>query len=609
LSRFYEVFLLERDVILTYKSESSFSSFQYVRVPVQNKISLGILFREVKELQFPEEKLKEIVSVLNFHLPKEYFKTALFIKNFYFNSLSQTFNFFPKHLLEYPEPHQLKIPEITLSKEQEKAFREIGEKVTLLFGDTGSGKTHIYKKLIADVLRNGGDILFLVPEINLVPQTVRRVREQFGDIVAPWHSKVRKDETLQNIYSRKVRIVIGTLSSIFVPFANLKLIIVDEEHSESYILNSSIHFNARDIAIYLANLKKIPIVLGSATPSLNSYYKFHKVRLLGNFFKGEKSYIFENGDMDISERVLQKISSRLEKREQTIIFVPTRGNFKYVSCNSCGYKFECPNCSVKLSLYKDDEVLRCNRCDFEKSFPESCKSCGNIELEVGRVGTAEVVKILKSKFKKSSILNFDSDRVRKEGVENILEKFRKKEIDILVGTQMISKGHDYPAVTLSIILGIDYLLNSSDFKSLEKSIALVTQIGGRSGRNRDSEVLIQTKYEELYKSFIGDFEKFLQYELKIRKGKYPPFKEIFKLEISHSKKESGEDILNHLELFFHFFSDFEILYSGKSGVERENKIWRFETVLRGEKIGEFLKEIFPYFPNRVKKYLSVFPRW
>jgi primosomal protein N' (replication factor Y) len=605
---YYQVIPLKNDKILTYSFHQKVEPLRYVGITILGRNYDAIIYKEISEekIDFPKEKLVSISYLLPFYLPYQYFKTALFMKSYYFNSLTSVLNFFPRHPIHYGEPHQIEIPEIPLSTEQERAVSEIMENQTsLLFGDTGSGKTHIYKRLMAQTLKNGGDILFMVPEINLIPQVLERVTNRFGDIVAPWHSKVEnRRAVLESIYSRKTRIVVGTLSSLFVPLQNLQLIIVDEEHSDSYTLDSHIRFNGRDMAIYLAKQKNIPILLGSATPSLNSYYKFPVVRLKGSFFKGEKKYIFERGDVELSETTLQKIGERFQKREQTIIFIPIRGNFKYISCNSCGYQFECPDCSVKLSLYSNENILKCNRCDFQREIPSECESCGDESISVNRAGTVEIVKQLKKSFQDMNIVNFDSDRVKKLGdLEQILGDFRDEKIDLLVGTQMISKGHDYPLVTLSVILGVDFMVNLSDFQSFEKSLSLVTQIAGRSGRTMDSEIILQTKYENFYKKFLGNYEKFLQYEIENREGFFPPFRHIFRLLISHTSEEIGEEILDHLELYIHFFSDIEILYSGEAPLKKEKRKWRFHILLRGEKLEEirrFISEMLTLIPESFK---------
>jgi len=320
--------------------------------------------------------MRSITKVLDFYIPYSYFKTMIFMKNYYFSTFPSVLKFLHPHPINYGEvkPTNLNI-DIKLSKEQEIAYLELKKnRVSLLFGDTGSGKTFLYKKWINEILKEDGDILFLIPEINLIPQISERVGKAFGKVVDIWHSKrTRKEkaEIIKNIKSRDVRVIIGTLSSLFIPFKNLSLIIVDEEHSESYSLEEDrvFRFNARDMAIYLGNQLQIPVVLGSATPSLNSYTKFPSIRLKGQFFKGDKRYIFDKGQLGITELILEKIGERIKKKEQTIIFIPTRGNFKYMSCMQCSEDYSCKNCSIRLTLYIKEEQLKCNRCGYYEEIP------------------------------------------------------------------------------------------------------------------------------------------------------------------------------------------------------------------------------------------------
>ena len=604
---------------MTYSYYKDIEILRYVTVPLENiGLTQAIIYRKIqrKDINFPIYKMKNIEKVLDLHIPYSYFKTLIFMKNYYFSNFPSILKFIYPHQNRYGEiKNQYSNKLFEFSKNQEIAFKKLKEnKVSLLFGDTGSGKTVLYKKRIDEVLENEGDILFLVPEINLVPQISERVTKVFGNIVESWHSKrskKEKNEILQKIYNREIRVIIGTLSSLFIPFKNLSLIIVDEEHSESYSLEEDrvFRFNARDMAIYLGSQLKIPVILGSATPSLNSYVKFPSARLKGQFFKGEKRYIFDKNDFGLNNDILKKIDERLKKNEQTIVFIPTRGNFKYVNCSNCEESYSCKNCSIRLTLYLKENYIKCNRCGYLENIPKTCKNCGGENIEVSKAGTVEISNTLKNIFPDANIINFDSDRIKKlKDVKEILDDFRQSKIDILVGTQMIAKGHDYPNVTLSVILGLDFSINLTDFQSYEKTLSLVIQLAGRSGRIKNSEIIIQTKYEKFYKKYIEDYEKFLKFEILNRKGLFPPYTNFIRLLIEDISENSGKEILNHLELYIIIFSKIEIFISGEAPIKKVERKYRFQIILKTEKLNDatpFVKEMLNLIPKNFRKKLAV----
>jgi primosomal protein N' (replication factor Y) len=611
LRQYYEVILLNRDTILTYFWNGDIELYRYVKVPILEKLHDGIIYRKVaeKDIKFNISKILPINMVLDTYLPFQYFKTAVFIKNYYFNSLSSVLKFFPRHPINYNSPPRPHRSIVDLNSNQEKVFNEIWkEKISLIFGDTGTGKTRIYKRAISKVLEDGGDIVFLVPEINIIPQTERRLKDFFGYFVESWHSKIgkRKIEIREKIVSGEVKIIVGTVSALFLPFQNLKLIIVDEEHSSSYFLNDGVKFSVRDMAIYLGKELSIKTILGSATPSLRSYHKFPTFRLKTEH---SRKFIFDKYHDEVSPTIVQKISEKINKSEQVIVFVPIRGNFKSLTCMSCGKSFECPNCTIKLSLYSKDEKLKCNRCGFIGEIPEKCDECGSDGIRSSKLGTVEIANRIKEFFPKTEIASLDSDKTKKEGeLQNILNDFRSGKTQILVGTQMISKGHDYQNVSLSIIIGIDFLINLHDFQSFENSISLIYQIAGRSGRSGFGETILQTQYRDLYSSFLNDYEDFIKFELGYRKNSFPPFRHIYLIEISHSNQKRGLEILDHLTLYIHFFSDLEILYSDAGSVEKVDKKWKFEILLRGDDISKgnsFLSETLSLIPKSFNKWIEI----
>jgi primosomal protein N' (replication factor Y) len=610
---YYEVIPKGKEVTLTYFWHERISTFQFVTIPILEQLHDGIIYREVteKDIDFDISKVLSIQYLQPFHLPTPYFRSVVFMKNYYFNSFSTVLNFFHRHPFQYGKSSIPQFQQVNLSEKQNVVFEEISKHQTsLLFGDTGTGKTRIYKKAISENLQNGNDTLFLVPEINLIPQTLRRLENFFGEIVQSWHSRIsskEKSEILNSIQRGKTKIIVGTLSSLFMPFENLKLIIVDEEHSDSYILDTEIKFSAKEMAIYLGKQLNAKVVLGSATPSIQSFHKFPTIRLKSEH---KKKFFFDTSSDEVSQFILQKIHEKLQKNEQVIVFVPIRGNFKSLSCQNCGKKFECPNCSIKLSLYSDDSILKCNKCGFSSKTPEVCDECGSDEITSSRLGTLEIMNRLRAVFPEKSVENFDSDKTKKSGeLQKTLEAFREKEIDILVGTQMISKGHDYPNVSLSVILGIDFLINIADYRSFEKTVSLITQIAGRSGRSGNGETIIQTKYEKLYSQFLDNYENFILFELGHRENKYPPFRYIYKIDISHSQKKRGEEILNHLSIYIAIFGKkTELIYSDKAPIEKENKKWQFQILLRSFDVSEtnkFLNETLKLIPKSFLKWISL----
>ena len=492
---------------------------------------------------------------------------------------------------------------------------------TLLFGDTGSGKTEIYANAIYETLAQGKNVLFLMPEIALTPQMERRLKHIFGDLVCIWHSKIskaKKEQILVNLDSAPdsatsaqnpqnlapdsvktpIKIIVGARSALFLPLSNIGLIIVDEEHDEAYKSTSAPRYNARDLAIFLAQKQGIRLILGSATPSLNSYYNFGLgnaiFRLRGGYFQGKKSVSFD--DEILSLNLLEKIRVVLENRKQIIVFVPLRGNFKVLQCISCGCGIKCENCAVNMSLHSKRNALICHYCGFAKPFfngKTKCQNCPSVEFSALKIGTQEICKQLQSHFTRAKIAIFDRDEVKSDSkMRKILGEFNDGKIDILVGTQMISKGHDYHNVALVAILGIDGVLNSSDFRAYERALSLLTQISGRTARKNDGEVVINTRNREFFTPFLNDYEAFLRFELENRKNLYPPFRRLALL-IAQSKDESkAQGILqNAKKIVESAQKKVEIVGLNKAPIERINGLWRYFLLLRSASAKELLSAI------------------
>ena len=453
----------------------------------------------------------------------------------------------------------------TLNEHQQKALQEIHEsfdnkKVTLLHGVTSSGKTEVYVKLIEDCINAGKQALYLLPEIALTTQLITRLQDYFGEKVSVYHSKYSIHERVEvwnNVLVKKAKaqIVLGARSALFLPYSNLGLIIVDEEHEGSFKqFDPAPRYHARDAAIVLATLHQSNIILGSATPSIESYYN----ALTGKY--GYTSIDRRFGDVlmpeielvdlkeqtrkrrmkgHFSERLLAEITQTLNDGEQVILFQNRRGYAPILECTTCGHSPQCPNCDVSLTYHQFKKQLRCHYCGHHIALPESCEACGSPTLDTKGFGTEQVEQELKSLFPKSNIGRMDLDTTRgKYGYEKIITAFEQQELDILVGTQMLTKGLDFRNVGLVGIMNADSLLNFPDYRAHERSFQLLTQVGGRAGRTQKrGKVIIQSynpyhqilkqvstnDYEGMYKEQLYEREQFL----------YPPINRIIKITFKH----------------------------------------------------------------------------
>ena len=583
---------------LTYHFTESLQSGDIVEVIFQNRIKKAVVIEEVSK---PEYDTKEIEKKLDIFYPKKYQNIAKFISSYYLCSLGDAYSLllpFKKEKIK-EEADNDKVYELKpLSKEQKNAYEFIKESDTsLLFGDTGSGKTEVYMHLIADELKNGKNVIFLMPEISLTPQMQKRLRAVFGKTVAIWHSKItkkKKNEILESLQRGDIKIVAGARSALFLPVENLGLIIVDEEHDTSYKSNSRPRYNARDLAVYFAKELKAKVVLGSATPTLGSYQKYPHFRLKGSFAGSKKEFVYEKNSDEISHNILDELNTVLKARKQAIIFLPTRANFKYISCFDCGSFITCPYCSVGMSLHREKNALLCHYCGYIERIPKECPKCGSEHLNSFRMGTEEVKQRLQKVFPKASIAKFDADAIKSvRELNRVLKEFSDGSIDILVGTQMLSKGHDYRSIALSVVMGIDTLLAQNDFKARENALSLAVQIAGRSGRAENAKVIIQTSNEEFFKKYIDDYEAFLKDEIKYRKDLYPPFKKLARVLIAHKNEEKAKDILRDTLycLRQHLQNGVDIVGSGEANIKKIASKYRYHILLRSSSSRALLQTI------------------
>ncbi|MBD9743528.1 primosomal protein N' [Enterococcus faecium] len=472
----------------------------------------------------------------------------------------------------YRDPYKDRVFDQTtaleLNAEQKNAVEQIitagqqqKDQVFLLEGITGSGKTEVYLQAIADVLSENKTAIMLVPEIALTPQMVERFKGRFGESVAVLHSGLSQGEKYdewRKIEREEAQVVVGARSAIFAPLKNIGLIIIDEEHESSYKQDETPRYHARDLAIWRSKYHHCPIVLGSATPSLESRARAQKgvyqlLQLNHRAKAAAQLPAIEIVDMreefqnhrtsTFSANLQEKIQNRLDKKEQTVLLLNRRGYSSFVMCRDCGFVLPCPNCDISLTLHMDTRSMRCHYCGHEEPIPNRCPNCGGNKIRYYGTGTQKVEEELRELYPQARILRMDVDTTRRKGAhEQILQKFGAKEADILLGTQMIAKGLDFPEVTLVGVLNADTSLNLPDFRSSEHTFQLLTQVSGRAGRaEKAGEVVIQTFNPQHYAIELAkkqNYEQFYQQEMHVRhRGAYPPYYFTVKITASHPEEQ------------------------------------------------------------------------
>ena len=597
---YYEVAILKSPLQnLTYQSEEIIENGSLVEVILANRKNSNLAV-VIKKVDKPDFKCSTILSIKDEFYSDFMLQIGDFISKYYICSMGfalslfQTFNkniVYENSSIEYKK-------EITLSSFQQEAKSFLdSKKQALLFAKTGAGKTEIYIKTIKEILKQGKQAVFLMPEISLTPQMEKRLEEVFDSSVAIWHSKVtakRKKEILNKLQNGDIKLIAGARSALFLPYNNLGLIIVDEEHDNSYKSDTTPRYNAKDLAIFIAKKFDLRLILGSATPSINSFYKIPYFELDKTFYETKKSYIFENSSQNISEKTINLIKKSIENKNQTIVFLPTRANFKHQICFDCGKSVECPFCSVSMSLHKNDLALKCHYCGFAQKIPEFCPSCKTGIVRNHRVGTAEIEELLKNEFPNNIIKRFDKDSVNSEkSLKKILDEFNQNKIDILVGTQMLSKGHDYHNVKLAVVLGMDSLLNMSSYKARENALSLLLQISGRSGRNGFGEVVIETKNEEFFKYYLeeSNYKEFLKSELEFRKDLYPPFVKLARVVLSSTNGLKIKEELNEIVKDLKNNKDIEVVGFGECAIFKIANKYRYEVIIRSKEVKAILNAL------------------
>ncbi|MDD6466608.1 MAG: primosomal protein N' [Erysipelotrichaceae bacterium] len=507
--------------------------------------------------------------------------------------------------------HDLEKP-LSLTSHQQLAFQQIQslpqDSICLLHGTTGSGKTELYLQLTQQYVQQKQQVLILVPEISLTPQMVKRVVRRFGNQVAIYHSNLsaqEKYEQYQRVRKQEVSIVVGTRSAVFMPFVHLGLIVLDEEHDGSYKQDSAPRYHCRDVAIHRAKYHQAKVILGSATPSLESYARaiknvYHLVtldsRVFGDLAKSQivdMSQEIRRGNDILSSVLQQKLTRVLQQKKQAILLLNRRGYTPILRCSNCGHVMKCPHCDVALSYHKDDHRLKCHICGESYLADPVCPSCGQKQWRFLGVGTQRLQEEVQRLFPQARVLRLDADTSMKKGAhERILSAFERQEADILVGTQMISKGLDYPNVTLVGVLQADALLNRSDYRCVEMTFDLLVQASGRSGRgNAEGEVVLQAydaNHYGIQTAAKQDYLSFFHQEMQYRHfGQYPPYTYLISLVVSAKDKVKGYQQAQEMK---EWFVQQQVQVLGPSELLKRQDLERYRILLRGKDL-EKMKQL------------------
>ena len=524
------------------------------------------------------------------------------------------------------------LKEVSLTPAQQNALNVINNSknpYSLIFGVTGSGKTEVYLKLIENALKNGKTAIMLVPEISLTPQMFRQLKARFSSSVAILHSGLSAGERFDEWWRLKngeAKIAVGARSAIFAPLENLGVIIIDEEHDGSYVSESAPRYSTMELAKFRANYNNAKIVIGSATPSVESFLKaklgeYNLIEMPERINKRAmpeieivdmRNEIRKGNNSPFSSSLISELENCLSSGNQAMIFINQRGYSRSVICTSCGHVIKCDSCDVSLTYHMEDNSLLCHYCGAKYKMVDSCPSCGSKYLKYSGTGTERIVEALKSRFKNCKILRMDRDTtVNKESHLKILSDFSEKKADILVGTQMIAKGHDFPSVTLVGILDADMGLYFSDFRSSERAFQLITQVSGRAGRGTEKgKVILQTYSPEntvLKKATSYDYVGFYEHEISIRKATaFPPFTDIVRILISGEDEEKTlsktKEINDAVKIIYEQNkSKFRFFGCMKAPLKRLQDKFRYQILMR---INANSKDIYDLLNGIVKSFNS-----
>ncbi|MSN99914.1 primosomal protein N' [Bacillus paralicheniformis] len=540
----------------------------------------------------------------------------------------------------YRDPYQdrmfKKTEPLPLTEEQAQAYEAIAEAIEdkrhdvfLLHGVTGSGKTEVYLQSVEKVLEAGKEAIILVPEISLTPQMVNRFKGRFGSQVAVMHSGLstgEKYDEWRKIHRKEVRLVVGARSALFAPFENLGMIIIDEEHETSYKQEEMPRYHAKEVAIQRAEYHRCPVVLGSATPTLESFARAKKgvYKLLSLKHRVNHQVMPDVSLVDMREELrsgnrsmfskdlMAGLEKTLEKGEQAVLFLNKRGYSSFVMCRDCGYVIQCPHCEISLTYHRYGQRLKCHYCGYETGMPSSCPECGSEHIRYFGTGTQRVEEELTKVLPAARVIRMDVDTTSRKGAhEKLLTSFGKGEADILLGTQMIAKGLDFENVTLVGVLSADTMLHIPDFRAAEKTFQLMTQVSGRAGRHeKPGKVIIQTYTPSHYSIQLTkthDYETFFRQEMLHRREQaYPPYYYLALVSVSHEEVTKAalvtEKIANYLKQ--NISSEAKILGPVASPIARIKDRYRYQCVIKYKQenqLTSLLKNIMDHYKRDIEQ--------
>ena len=522
---------------------------------------------------------------------------------------------FLKEVYRLKDDIEVEKKDYNLTIDQKKVIQSIKFdtfKPYLLYGVTGSGKTLVYIKLIEEILKKGKEAILLVPEISLTPQVTEIFKKRFGKVVAILHSSLsdgEKYDEWRKIERKEVSIVIGARSAIFAPFTNLGIIIVDEEHSDTYKQENNPKYNAIDIALKRAKTYDIPVVLGSATPSIESYtrakigvYKLLTMKnrvnkTLPEVYLVDMKDEFKMGNRIFSSLFKEKLNDRLNKKEQVLVLLNRRGFSTTITCHECGFTHKCPNCDIPLTYHKNGNIMKCHYCDYKVPKLLECPVCHSKNINSLGMGTERLESLIKDEFKNAKVVRMDADTTKNKGThKKIIDDFKNEKYNVLVGTQMIAKGLDFPKVTLVCVINGDASLNIPDFRSAERTFELLCQVAGRAGRDKiKGEVIIQGFNVDHYSMLCAknnDYEKFYNEEMKIRKTlKYPPYYNLCLIKVSGKNYDNVFYEANKIVTYLKNNLDNIILGPASANMPKINNIYYVQIIIKFKKTKDILSSL------------------
>ena len=587
------------DKTLTYTIPESLKDLQVgqlVEIPLRNRTEKGIITNiHTKKPPYPTKEIQRIIPNAP-HLAQWQIQLMHWIADYYFAPLFKSLRLFlPATVIRKkklkaltPNENDLMEPELkfkhTLSQEQQEAIKTIkssNKKICLVHGITGSGKTEIYLHIVEEAVKNGKQVLILIPEISLTPQMCQRFQAHFNEKTVAIHSQLtpkQKEEAWQNIYQGEAKIIIGSRSAIFAPFQNLSSIIIDEEHDNCYKQDQSPRYDAKEVAKKMADLLNIKVVMGSATPTLETYHeaKSGKIELIELSQRPTKdnlslpkakiidlrAEIHKRNFSVFSEDLQQLIDQKLSAKEQIILFLNRRGAASAVICRTCGYVVNCPNCDIPMTYHRkmtieggiyNAERLVCHHCGHMDYPPKACPKCQSAYIRYIGLGTQRVEEEINKLFPQAKTLRADRDTTQKrDQFKQMYESFKKGDADILIGTQMVAIGLHFPNVNLVGIILADVGLTIPDLRSSEKTFQLITQVAGRAGRENEGQAIIQTYLPNHYAiqaAASHDYHGFYEKEIALRKElQQPPFNKLAKITFKHADNKKA---LNNALKIFH----------------------------------------------------------